>query len=476
MRRMFRFKRWVAGLSLAVCASSAAAMTMQELFDSVNAQYNISDPSVIQGQTMNIYSGGSVFMRAPRRTYQLASVTAPTWKAGCGGIDLYAGGMSFINKDRFVSMLRNIGSNALGYSFNLAIQNLCPTCQNVMQALQATAQHANRLNIDSCEAAKGIVNAALPDAWDRGRQDAAKRFGADQNIFEDITDAWMKVMDRPKAEEALSEARRRSPALADKIPSGNLVWKALKKLNGIDDERRMILMSMLGTVILPTGGSAGQDPVPRLLASTDIDLRTLVGVGDAGDNIQLPIWRCDKTGPDECLNPTLGSIQSKSFRAMVRDKMEKIAQNIANRNAYNEVDLTETLAFLNATDLPVYKILATTTSAGNTAAAEGVIRRYQELIAAKYAQTYIEASIKALEEAINRQLVVADATQSAELEKLKVKLQRLGQETRQMMAMAHQQTHSTFQMFQEVRHMERALMGNLSQSLRASLTFGKGLR
>ena len=29
---------------------------------------------------------------------------------------------------------------------------------SVMQALQATAQAANRLNMDSCEAAKGVVN------------------------------------------------------------------------------------------------------------------------------------------------------------------------------------------------------------------------------------------------------------------------------------------------------------------------------
>ncbi len=81
-------------------------------------------------------------------------------------------------------MLRNIGSNALGYGFKLSIQNLCPTCDDVMQALAATAQQVNRLNMDSCETAKGLVNAALPDAWTRGKQDAAKNFGGDSNIFE----------------------------------------------------------------------------------------------------------------------------------------------------------------------------------------------------------------------------------------------------------------------------------------------------
>jgi len=111
--------------------TSTYAMNMQELFDSVNAQGNVSNPAVLQGQTMNLYTGGSLFMRMPKRTYQLATVTPPSWNAGCGGIDLFAGGFSFINKEQFVAMLRNIGSNALGYGFKLAIQNLCPTCDNV---------------------------------------------------------------------------------------------------------------------------------------------------------------------------------------------------------------------------------------------------------------------------------------------------------------------------------------------------------
>ena len=101
--------------------------------------------AVLQGQTMNLYTGGSLFMRMPKRTYQLATVTPPSWNAGCGGIDLFAGGFSYINKEQFVAMLRNIGSNALGYGFKLAIQNQCPTCDNVMQALQAIAAHEAEL-------------------------------------------------------------------------------------------------------------------------------------------------------------------------------------------------------------------------------------------------------------------------------------------------------------------------------------------
>ena len=73
--------KWMKRVTLAAAlafSAPSAAMTMQELFDEVNAMSNVTDPSVLQGQTMNIYSGGSLFMRAPKRTYQLATVSAPS--------------------------------------------------------------------------------------------------------------------------------------------------------------------------------------------------------------------------------------------------------------------------------------------------------------------------------------------------------------------------------------------------------------
>jgi conjugative transfer pilus assembly protein TraH len=43
---------------------SAHAMNMQELFDSVNSQGNVSNPAVLQGQTMNLYTGEFVHANA----------------------------------------------------------------------------------------------------------------------------------------------------------------------------------------------------------------------------------------------------------------------------------------------------------------------------------------------------------------------------------------------------------------------------
>lgn len=54
--------RWLNRIMLVAAmtlCSVSQAMTMQELFDEVNAVGNVSRPAALQGQTMNIYTGGA---------------------------------------------------------------------------------------------------------------------------------------------------------------------------------------------------------------------------------------------------------------------------------------------------------------------------------------------------------------------------------------------------------------------------------
>lgn len=470
-------RRFLTRLTAAAVASiytvTAHSMSMTDLFNSVNADSNISSPAVVQGQTMNMYTGGSMFVRMPKRSYNITTFTPPSWNAGCGGIDIFAGGFSFINKEQFVALLRNIGSNALGYGFKLAIQNLCPTCDNVMQALQATAQAINRQNIDSCEAAKGVVNAALPDTWTRDKQNSAKNFGVDTSLFSDITDAWTSVMnDESRANETLGSVREHKPEVKDSLPVGNVVWNALKKVDGISDEYRMLLMSMIGTSIFPAEGPM------RIVARKEITLKELIG-GNVVDGdglpmgqIDLPIWRC--VDMDECLTVTEDTLHTDSFKAMVRTKMNAITDKIAGREPYE--DAAGIMKFLNATDLPVYKMLAVTTTLGNTTMADTMVNRYQELIAAKYAEVYIQRAVTDLRLAISKYSAQASPSMSLELDKLRPQLEVLQNDARQTLQTAYSQTVSTYAIAQEVGHMERALNANLSQTLRSALAYGKSLR
>ena len=95
---------------------------MQDWFNDIGAYGNVTGANAYRGQTMNFYTGGSLYMRTPVRNYPLASITPPSFRAGCGGIDLYAGSFSFINKDQFVALLRNIGNNAIGAAVDYIVR------------------------------------------------------------------------------------------------------------------------------------------------------------------------------------------------------------------------------------------------------------------------------------------------------------------------------------------------------------------
>jgi conjugative transfer pilus assembly protein TraH len=138
--------------------------------------------------------------------------------------------------------------------------------------------------------------------------------------------------------------------------------------------------------------------------------------------------------------------------------------------------MAATLGFLNATDLPIYKMLAVTTTLNNTSMADALIGRYQDLIAAKYAEVYIQRGVSDLRAALAKYAATADATMVQTINESKPDLDEISRAAKQVLATAYSQTISTYNIAQEVQYMERALNANLSQTLRNSLAFGKSLR
>ena len=71
------------------------------MFNNLGTIGNYTAPGAFRGQTFNTYTGGSLFMRAPNKVYQLAAIQFPSAKAGCGGIDVFGGSFSHISAAEF---------------------------------------------------------------------------------------------------------------------------------------------------------------------------------------------------------------------------------------------------------------------------------------------------------------------------------------------------------------------------------------
>ncbi len=121
-------------------------------------QKTVSSPDYLEGQKRGYFTGGSFDARwnTGQNDY-LFSVSPPKFAAGCGGIDAFMGGFSFMNMNYLVKKLQSIMTSAPAFALDIAIQNYCPQCSTTMNALESVADKLNGLQFNDCAASKAIA-------------------------------------------------------------------------------------------------------------------------------------------------------------------------------------------------------------------------------------------------------------------------------------------------------------------------------
>jgi conjugative transfer pilus assembly protein TraH len=187
-----RFKRIVAAILAAALPLTSlhadVGSSMDSFLSDVGGAANVNGPTAFQGQSAGYYSLGNVWTRFPQKTTNLANLQLPRARAGCGGIDLFAGSFSFINASEIVAMLKAVANNAVGFAFSLAIDTVCPECSKIMQEFAQKAQLMNNLNINSCELAQGLVGGIWPKG-DLADKAICEAIGNSEGIFTDYAAA-----------------------------------------------------------------------------------------------------------------------------------------------------------------------------------------------------------------------------------------------------------------------------------------------
>lgn len=119
---------------------------------------NYTAPGTYETARRSAYYGGRYTYKTKIFDENLVSMRLPSARGGCGGIDVFGGSFSFINSDQIVQLLRSVASNARGYAFQLAMDNMCPDCSKWMNELQTKVQALNDNLSNSCQLAQGIIN------------------------------------------------------------------------------------------------------------------------------------------------------------------------------------------------------------------------------------------------------------------------------------------------------------------------------
>ena len=365
---------------------------VNNMFNSLGAIGNYTQPGAFRGQAFNTFAGGNLFMRAPNKVYQLAAVQFPNAKAGCGGIDVFGGSFSHISAAEFKNMLRNITAALPGIAFQLALESVSPLLGGLTKWAKGLETWINNARINSCETAKAIVSTGA-EALGYGSQEACSDLAVEMGLETDRDAARRRcASDRSNI---LATARSSADAnLRNKAPFvGNLTWKALQRTGlYLDDPERELIMSLVGTVIFHAEGAA-RDPEPIAPTITSIShllYGQAAGAG-AGTNVTQHLLRCNDYA--NCDFVTLNTAYNHTpFTARVETLMRSIADKIATRTPIP--NNSAEVGFVNQTTEPVYKMLSIGATIPGSGLSDSLIGQYRDVIAADYAYVFLERNLR----------------------------------------------------------------------------------
>ena len=458
------------GVVVAATVALGAAPAQADVLSEMNrfwqgAAVNTTGPTAFHGQASGHWTLGNLYLRAPVRSEQVATVNLPSFRAGCGGIDAFAGAFSFINSDQLVAFARAIAQNAAGFAFELALETISPVIAETMAKLRALAQWINNQNMNSCETAQALVGAVWSKN-DRASAAICAAIGTSQGIFSDYAAARHGCGADGQRNSTLASA---SGAMADQVPVNvNYAWKAIRSSSFLagDTQLAEFAMAVTGTVIMtaPTSDSDTSGPRVRILEPLALDRRVSEVLMEGGG--QLPVYRCDT--PGACLNPTLGTATvpaDRGFRARVAELLRDLVDAVRTDTA----PPAPALGLVNLTTLPVYRV-------ANTAAAYrgAVIDQEMDALAEAVALDVMQVWITDLHRTVEERAGTLDIADGEQLQRW-----REGLRTNRVALARHrhqglQRLNTALAVVEKLRLIETELAGALSADLRAALAFARG--
>ena len=388
MKRIFK----VLTLSIAAvhCAHANVASDMDNFFNGIGYASNTTKPAAFQSQAAGFYGGGSLFVRNRVSRYQLVELDLPSYRAGCNGIDLFTGSMSFLGHKKLVDLGKQVMTSSGAYAVDVMLATTVPELKQVRDYLQTLEQKVNQMNVNSCEMAQNFVGGVFPKTAASQLkickdQAAMGRCG----VGSDYVSARMDCAS--DAHDGIMEKAAKDPEQKKQVVlNKNIVWSILQNnafLKG-DVQLAEMVMSLTGTLIIDKQGKV--TVVPSLAGSSHF-IQALIG-GHKSASIEQ-MWRCsDETNGTACLSVSLKEIsidESQTLTARIRKMIEDLNTKLKN----DEAPTVEEQNFLSLTMFPVMKFLTVLNSTHyNDAAVE--IEGYSTLIAEDLLQHYLSGLLQ----------------------------------------------------------------------------------
>ena len=334
-------------------AGNASAAWVDDWLD----QRTTTSPNYFSGQQRGYYSGGSFSARWPNTADYPVTVEMPRIKSGCGGIDVFMGGFSFMNTDYLVDKLQGILSGAASVAFDLGLKTLCEQCSNTIKNFEAISDKLNSMQIDECAAAKELVGVVMDENGFHSSEVMKEKLGTaikENKLSQGVSEMWDIITTEDKAN--------------NNVPQAGDVSRVTSGCNAEITSTFLSGGSLLENVGSKMGLPANYSNLIRGLVG-DVNLEGSANAYKV--SYEVP---CPENNPDDIKAFTSGEVYTKNtsgtcsqitdtnrdLRQYVHNTLTGVADKIENKTALSTAEQT----FLETNPLSALPILKTAVGAG----------------------------------------------------------------------------------------------------------------
>lgn len=403
--------RIIFSLLLTFSISSFASINedLNSYFNNLGYGANVTMPNAFESQATGFFGGGSLYARGNVRDYQLVYLDLPSFRAGCGGIDLFTGSFSFISGQKLVDLGKSIMTNAEAYAVDVMLSSTIPEIKQVRDYLLTLEQSVNHASINSCQMAQNLVGGIWPKTA-ASQQKICKDQGlmGREGLFNDYVNARMECSTNKGFEKSIEYAEKNEKLNKEVVLNKNLIWSILQDKSFLSSNTELLelIMSLTGTIIFDKKGKVTE--VPSLIDDGKI-INALLG----NEIAPIKIWRCKDLGSkSNCLSVSLQTISIAEKSSLIY-KVREIIQKINNKIINDKKPDSEDLNFLSLNSLPVFKFL-TVLNSSQYASSVVDIEEYATLIAHDILINYLKGLLTEVSNATSELLVNEDLLKNIE--------------------------------------------------------------
>lgn len=328
-----------------------------------------TSPGSFEDQTRGYVTAGGMSGRVDVHDDYLMSLTLPKVKAGCGGIDMFLGGMSFLDPDYLVQKLETILQAAPAVAFQYLLETLDEKMGNIISKMEAATNFLNSIQVNDCRLANRMVQIAKGDDNMSGIVEEMTGY---KSIREGYANSWQQSREKIQANkgnptEDLKGALANCPAeVTDIFKTGSLLAHAAARVGASDWAG--VMRARVGDVYMRWDAN---DKVPLFSAIPACPRQDTESADDfLTGRVPTRALNIPATAADCSVNGA-----GRGALILARERMEAISVKIRTRAALT----TEEKQFVaNVRTLPVYRLLEWGVRQGLT---DSVIADTDELVA-----------------------------------------------------------------------------------------------